>query len=68
MEVTINGKPQQLGEGSSVADLVSDLGFGDTSRGVAVALDGEVLRRSAWGECILVGGERLEVLRAVAGG
>ena len=68
MEVIVNGESRQIDEGSSVADLISVLGMAETRRGVAVAVDGEVVRRSIWADRILTGGERLEVLRAVAGG
>jgi sulfur carrier protein len=43
-------------------------GWGVEGRGVAVALDGEVVPRSAWGTTALRSGAVVEVLTAVQGG
>jgi sulfur carrier protein len=37
-------------------------------RGVAVAVDAEVVPRSAWDEVELVDGQRVEILAAIQGG
>jgi len=66
MTVVVNGEPRELHDGATVADVVRTLT--DSERGVAVALDGEVVPRSAWETTRLDDGRRLEVLRAVQGG
>ncbi|MFI5036539.1 MAG: sulfur carrier protein ThiS [Acidimicrobiales bacterium] len=50
----------------SVAQLLSRLGV--EARGVAVALDGEVVRRSAWYATAVPDGSVIEIVTAVAGG
>jgi sulfur carrier protein len=51
-----------------VADAVSASGIPALARGVAVAVDREVVPRSQWGETSLREGQRVEVLEAVQGG
>jgi len=67
MTVRINGEERELDGATSVADVVQSLA-GQAERGVAVALDGDVVPRSDWESTMLRDGARLEVLRAVQGG
>lgn len=67
MKLRLNGEEHQVAAGTSIPDVLGILGF-ETARGVAVAVDGEVVPRSEWGEFALSDGMRLEVLRAVQGG
>jgi sulfur carrier protein len=67
MTVEVNGKETELAEDATVRDVVQSL-VERAERGVAVALDGEVVPRSAWQTTRLRAGDRLEVLRAVQGG
>lgn len=66
MQVWINGKPGELAEGAHVPDALVLLGAPE--KGVAVAVDGEVVPRAAWAGTPLVDGARVEVLTAVQGG
>jgi sulfur carrier protein len=66
MTVQVNGEPRELVDGVTIADVVGSLV--DAERGVAVALDGEVVPRSQWSETPLTDGQHVEVLRAVQGG
>ena len=66
MTVVVNGEARELAAGATIDDVVHSLTSDE--RGVAVALDGEVVPRSAWAATTLQGGERVEVLRAVQGG
>jgi sulfur carrier protein len=66
VRVTVNGSERDLPNPVSVADLVASL----TSqvRGVAVAVNGEVVPRADWARTALRGGDRVEVLTAAQGG
>jgi sulfur carrier protein len=64
--VTINGEPRELPEGATVEAAVRELGAPD--RGVAVAIDGEVVPRGDWASTRVRDGQQVEVLRAVQGG
>lgn len=66
MNVVVNGEPRRLDAGARVAHVVAALGADPT--GSAVALNGEVVPRSAWQSCELSDGDRVEVLTAVQGG
>jgi thiazole synthase len=68
MKVELNGEPVALPEGAAVADAVEASGAEGDLRGVAVALDGEVVPRSAWGRTKLREGQKVEVLAAIQGG
>ena len=67
MRIELNGEPVELAAGASLAQAVDSLGV-DSARGVAVAVDGEVVPRSAWDATALSEGQQVEVLRAVQGG
>ena len=67
MKLRVNGAERDVDAGTTVERLVRSLGA-DPERGVAVALDGEVVPRSAWPGTELAEGQEVEVLRAVQGG
>ena len=64
--VTVNGDDHAVAPGTTVAALVAGLGL--EPRGIAVAVDGEVVTRRLWGERALAAGERVEVLSIAQGG
>jgi sulfur carrier protein len=64
--VTVNGERRELAEGTTVAALVAGLPAG--GRGVAVAVNAEVVSRSHWEGTPLYPGDRVEVLGAAQGG
>lgn len=66
MEVEINGDRRSCPDGTTLAGLLETLGT--APRGVAVALDGEVVRRAEWADVVVRPGARLEILTAVQGG
>ncbi|WFE51769.1 sulfur carrier protein ThiS [Micromonospora sp. WMMD1155] len=66
MELTVNGAGRSVPDGTSVADLVRDIV--PEQRGVAVAVNGEVVPRAGWPATALRDGDRVEVLTAAQGG
>jgi sulfur carrier protein len=69
MKILVNGEAQEIPQGSTVADLVERTTVqGDGHRGVAVAVDAEVVPRSAWGDTELSEGQKVELLAAMQGG
>jgi sulfur carrier protein len=66
VKLRVNGEGMELEGGATVADVVASLGCG--TRGVAVAVNSEVVRRADWPDVQLVAGDEVEVLHAVAGG
>ena len=65
--VEINGEPRELEEGASVHDAVLAAGV-EPGRGVAIALDGEVVPRGELERTPLREGQRVEVVVAIGGG
>ncbi|HWO15238.1 MAG TPA: sulfur carrier protein ThiS, partial [Solirubrobacterales bacterium] len=57
-----------LPDGATLADAVRESGGDQATRGVAVALDGEVIPRGEWEATALVEGGKVEVLAAIQGG
>ena len=68
MNVVLNGEPRELADGATLNDAIDATGAPDDRRGVAVALDGEVVPRRQWDTTVLPIGARVEVLQAVQGG
>ena len=68
MNVTLNGEPHELRDRARVRDAVAESGAEPAGRGVAVAVDGEVVPSGDWDRVELLEGQRVEVLRAVQGG
>lgn len=68
ISVQLNGAWHELADGATVADAVRQLGVALDARGVAVAVDREVVRRGAWSETPLSAGARVEILTAIQGG
>ena len=66
MHVTVNGTPRGIPGDLTVADLVAELTL--HRRGVAVAVNGEVVPRTGWAHAALRDGDRVEVLTAAQGG
>jgi sulfur carrier protein len=68
VRVVLNGERREIRDQASVRDAVAATGVPEEGRGVAVALDGEVVPRGRWDDVVLAEGQRVEVVRAVQGG
>jgi sulfur carrier protein len=64
--ISVNGEPADIPPGTTVAELLRTLDAPD--RGVAVALDGEVVPRGSWEATAIADEVRVEVVMAVQGG
>jgi thiazole synthase len=68
MRIELNGSARELPEGATLAAALRGSGVREDARGVAVALDGEVVPRGEWEQTRLRDGQALEVLAAIQGG
>ena len=66
MKIVVNGAAREVPAGFTAADAVRLIT--ENTRGIAVAVNGEVVTRPAWGSVTLTDGDRVEVLTAVQGG
>jgi len=68
VNVLVNGEPTVLEAGATVQAVLAALALPGGERGVAVAVDAEVVPRGEWPAHRLSEGARVEVLRAIQGG
>ncbi len=68
MIVDLNGRRVELADGASVADAALAAGIDPARRGIAIALDGEVVPRGELESTRLTAGQRVEVVEAIGGG
>ncbi|MFT6395964.1 MAG: sulfur carrier protein [Bradymonadia bacterium] len=68
MNLLLNGQPLTLDEGASLLDALATLGVTEDSKGVAVALGLDIVRRQEWSKTMLAGGAEIEVVTAAQGG
>ena len=68
MKLIINGSPAEVADAATVGDVVLDVAGTERSRGVAVAVNDDVVSRSAWSTTTLADGDSVEILTAVQGG
>jgi sulfur carrier protein len=66
--IILNGQHSDVRPGETVAEALAVLGVELDARGVAVAVDGEVVPRASWGSFALADDARVEVLTAMQGG
>lgn len=63
--IVVNGD-QYTFESIAVDELINVLGV--EPRGIAVARNGEIIRRSEWTSTLVVSGDLVEIVTAAAGG
>jgi sulfur carrier protein len=66
IQVKLNGEPRELPDGATMAEAVAELTAATT--GVAAAVNGDVIPRSAWTGTLLRDGDQVDVVTAVQGG
>ena len=62
----VNGAPRRTGAGTTLADLLAQLGIEPDM--VAVERNREIVPRSAFGATVLAEGDRIEIVQFVGGG
>jgi sulfur carrier protein len=68
MTIQVNGAPTDVADGTTVADLLAGLDLPAQARGVAVAVDAEVVPRGEWPRRVVADGAQVEVVTAIQGG
>lgn len=66
--IKVNGELVEVPEPAVVAAVVTQVVGADRRRGVAVAVNGEVVPRAEWDSTVLASGDQVEVLTASQGG
>ena len=65
--IRLNGREHGFA-GATVADLLASLSLDPSRRGIAVAVNGDVVRRADWTAASLAAGDEVEVIRPLQGG
>lgn len=68
LPITLNGQPAEVSAGASLEDLLRQQGRDPQAGGVAIAVNGRVIRRGAWAATPLAEGDQVEVITAFQGG
>ena len=66
MDLIINGKPEQLPDGTTAAQLIEQLGLADQR--LAMEVNREIVPRSAFTSYTFESGDEIEIVRAIGGG
>ena len=67
MFVNLNGKTHEIKLGLTLINLIEELGLSER-KAIAIALNGEVLKREDYSGVVLSEGDSLEIVRAIGGG
>jgi sulfur carrier protein len=67
MQVTVNGQARQVTGPQSMEALLAELKV-QTHAGLAVLLNGDVVRRADWAQTTVQAADTLEIVRATVGG
>jgi sulfur carrier protein len=66
MELVINGKPEQVVDGTTATDLLRQLGL--ENERLAIEVNREIVPRSQFETHTFAPGDRIEIVRAIGGG
>jgi sulfur carrier protein len=66
--ISLNGRDHDVSAGETLAAVLRRLEYSPDARGIAVAVDGEVVPRAVWESFVLPAHARVEVLSAMQGG
>jgi sulfur carrier protein len=67
MNVSLNGEPVSS-EAPTLLLFLQERGVDTDQRGIAVAINDEVIARAAWEGCTIADGDDIEVITAMQGG
>jgi sulfur carrier protein len=66
--IVLNGERADVADGTTIAELLDTLDVAPQGRGVAVAVDAEVVPRGEWPRRVVDDGAQVEVVTAIQGG
>lgn len=68
MQITLNGEDRNVRNGISIRDLLIELAHDPDRKGIAVAVNAEIVVRAKWASTLLDTGDRVDIIAAVQGG
>jgi sulfur carrier protein len=67
MEISINQQLTEIAENVTVQKLLTSL-FANPSKGIAIAINQNIIPKSEWGDHILLPDDKVTLIRATQGG
>ena len=68
MEIKVNGEPRSLAAPASLMEFLQTLNLPNLERGIAVCVNGEIVRKAEWERKALGPNDELEIVQATQGG
>lgn len=68
MQLIVNGQEQSVDDASTLLNLLIEMNFNAEQKGIAVAVNAEVIARAMWADTRLRNGDRVDIIHAVQGG
>ena len=66
MNVIVNGESFEVADRTAIGELIATLGLSRDR--VAVEVNGQIVRKTAWSDKVLRDGDRIEIVHFVGGG
>lgn len=68
MEIKVNGETRDIAASPTLLEFLQSLNLPSLDRGVAVCVNGEVVRRAEWPQTVVNPHDELEIVNAAQGG
>ena len=68
MEIRVNGEPRTLGGEATLLEFLKSMGLPSLEHGIAVCVNGEIVRKTEWEARALRPDDELEIVNAAQGG
>ncbi len=68
MTILVNGNAHDIEEEQTLEDLLARLEISKEMKGIAVALNSDVIPKKMWADVKVQSSDRIEIIRAVQGG
>ena len=68
MRIVLNGEGQDVSDGLMLRELLVECGLDPSQKGIAVAVNAEIITRGAWASTRVEAGDRIDIIHAVQGG
>ena len=68
MKIVLNGKKRHVSNRPTLRALLTECGLDPSQKGVAVAVNAEIVTREEWASTRVEAGDRIDIIHAVQGG
>ena len=68
MEIKVNGQPREMESPATLHEFLNSLNLPSLERGIAVCINGEIVRKADWVNTRINPDDELEIVHATQGG